>query len=520
MKNRLFTLLTLFFVSYFLSAQGPATWNQNTAYTHPALVINGTTTYMSLEDVPPNTAITNKAFWVSLDSQVPSVIPSGADSLSTPDASEVENLTVPDTEEPKDENLEKGLIAWYPLDGHALDISGNKRNGVVNGTTSTSNRHGELGKAYSFDGIDDYISISHNKVFNSLPLTLSAWFKSAGNNPQSGIVSKYHSASWNGWQLMEMNDGIVPWYLSGFKPRNAIIGKYGENKAFETEYNKDEWNHAVTVFSKDGGFLYLNGELRDYKDWTGKPQAPTSNYPITIGYYYHSAHGKTGFYNGSIDDVRIYNRILSSNEIHELYILESTDPSDDKDTPPAPPSTGPGKPPADDYLETIAALKKQIEQLATELNEANEEISQKDETIAELQSTNQELADENEDLRGELAEEVEKNDVLTTQIVNLTHDNNNLKYDLEVKTEHLEQAVEMAQVPFINGWVYDNDRGWMFTDADHYPMIYTHKDDTWHFFELGSSDPRYFFNFKSQQWEAWDALPEENDSNLADNNNL
>ena len=78
----------------------------------------------------------------------------------------------------------------------------------------------------------------------------------------------------------------------------------------------------------------------------------------------------------------------------------------------------------------------------------------------------------------------------------------------------------MAQVPFINGWVYDNDRGWLFTDADHYPMIYTHNDDTWHYFELGSSDPRYFFNFKSQQWEAWDALPDENDSNLADNNNL
>ena len=184
-----------------------------------------------------------------------------------------------------------------------------------------------------------------------------------------------------------------------------------------------------------------------------------------------------------------------------------------------PPTDDTDKPPADDYQETIAGLEEQIEQLMADLNAANEEISQKDETIAELQSTNQELANENEDLRGELAEEVEKNDGLTIQVANLTQENNTLSYDLGVKTEQLEQAVEMAQVPFINGWVYDNDRGWMFTDADHYPMIYTHKDDTWHYFELGSN-PRFFFNFKSQQWEAWDALPEENDSNLADNNNL
>ena len=139
--------------------------------------------------------------------------------------------------------------------------------------------------------------------------------------------------------------------------------------------------------------------------------------------------------------------------------------------------------------------------------------------MAELEDEVKNLNQQNEALTSKLAEEVEKNDGLTIQVANLTQENNTLNHDLEVKTEELEQAVVMAQIPFINGWVYDNDRGWMFTDADHYPMIYTHKDDTWHYFELGSN-PRFFFNFTSQQWEAWDALPEENDSNLVDSNNL
>ena len=91
------SLIFLFFVccSMFVQAQGPATWDQNTAYTHPALVLNGSTTYISLQDVPSGTAITSTSYWTTLDSQVPSSTPTGAESLTTPDASEVSSLTVP-----------------------------------------------------------------------------------------------------------------------------------------------------------------------------------------------------------------------------------------------------------------------------------------------------------------------------------------------------------------------------------------------------------------------------------------
>ena len=78
-------------------AQGPATWDQNTAYTHPALVLNGSTTYISLQDVPSGTAITSSTYWSTLDSQVPTTTPTGAESLTTPDASEVNSLSAPST---------------------------------------------------------------------------------------------------------------------------------------------------------------------------------------------------------------------------------------------------------------------------------------------------------------------------------------------------------------------------------------------------------------------------------------
>ena len=187
--------------------------------------------------------------------------------------------------------------------------------------------------------------------------------------------------------------------------------------------------------------------------------------------------------------------------------------------PSTPPSTVPGKPPADDYQETIAALQKQIEKLTANLDEANRQIANKDETIYELEEANQELINQNEELSKKLNGEIEKNDVLSAQVNNLTHERDNLTYELNLSKKQADEAVRMAQIPFINGWVYDNDRGWIFTDAEHYPMVYTHKDNTWHYFELGSN-PRYFFNFTSQQWEAWDDLPEENDQNVASNDNF
>ena len=53
-----------------------------------------------------------------------------------------------------------GLVAWYPFDGNASDMSGNGNHGTVNGATLGADRHGSAGKAYSFDGVDDWIDFN------------------------------------------------------------------------------------------------------------------------------------------------------------------------------------------------------------------------------------------------------------------------------------------------------------------------------------------------------------------------
>ena len=93
---RYFAYFLLFSLKSIVYSQGPSSWNSSQSYTHPALVITGTTTYISIQNVPANIEISNTAYWKTLDDLVPNEPPSGSESLTTPDASEVSNLAVPD----------------------------------------------------------------------------------------------------------------------------------------------------------------------------------------------------------------------------------------------------------------------------------------------------------------------------------------------------------------------------------------------------------------------------------------
>ena len=72
-------------------------------------------------------------------------------------------------------NLQSGLVAWYPFDGNASDMSGNENHGTVNGATLGTDRHGFAGKAYSFDGVDDWISINNFDWDDRASCTISLW---------------------------------------------------------------------------------------------------------------------------------------------------------------------------------------------------------------------------------------------------------------------------------------------------------------------------------------------------------
>jgi hypothetical protein len=198
-------------------------------------------------------------------------------------------------------------------------------------------------------------------------------------------------------------------------------------------------------------------------------------------------------------------------EIEDGKNEELVDPNSQNVPPVEAPNTAPGTPPHPDYMETIAELRRQLsekDQLLTACEEKISDQSYKMERLAEDNSKlNEEINELNskvEEMDSQLAEVKKDNTSLQSQAENLQAENQNIRYELTTANNNLQEAIRVAETPFINGWVYDPVQGWMFTDAEHYPLVYTHNDQSWNFYELGSSEPRYFFSFATQKWESWD----------------
>ncbi len=217
---------------------------------------------------------------------------------------------------------------------------------------------------------------------------------------------------------------------------------------------------------------------------------------------------------GDMDNDGDLDLVFNGGARPRYFLRNLIDQISNRPTPPPAPGTGGLSPPDPDYKDTIAELKRLLAEKEKKLAHCETEMAAKEKQIGDLTSTNAKLQGDVKSLNGkvtaletEVAALKTDNEGLKEQIQHLREDNQNISNELTVANNHLEEAIRVAETPFINGWVYDPVRGWLFTDAEHFPLVYTHKTDTWHYYELGSSEPRYFYNYTSQEWVAWDAIP-------------
>ena len=222
-----------------------------------------------------------------------------------------------------------GLVAYYSFNGNANDESGNGLNGVVNGAILTTDRRGNTNTAFSFSDNQD-ITIPNSQNQNLYPISISFWYSvtsiSGDYNGSGSVFSKYTVGSWNGYQInvgdysnvpnaggLEHNGyGTTSWYVRSANDR--IIGYYGESPFLQQNISLNTWYHYVFIADETGGKIYANGKLIDSHAWTGTPGACNNSNIWKIGGLYNST-----WFKGKIDDIRIYNRTLTYNEIQQLY---------------------------------------------------------------------------------------------------------------------------------------------------------------------------------------------------------
>ena len=217
--------------------------------------------------------------------------------------------------------LTNGLVAYYPLNGNANDTSGNGNDGVVVGAVPATDRFGNTNGCYSFNGNSQYIHAPADKMPTG-PRTISLWFNANEVDIRPQFLG-YGGGACGSSFFMGLNSGAVG--APGFVVSSHCLA-YTLNVPYTTPPT-NAWDQWTVVMDNVGMTFYLNGQ--SIGSQTGTTATTVAGTQLGLGVIsspggavpYTDAN--VGYLDGYLDDVRIYNRALSTNEVAQLYAIES-----------------------------------------------------------------------------------------------------------------------------------------------------------------------------------------------------
>jgi len=211
-----------------------------------------------------------------------------------------------------------GLIGWWPGDGSATNVLGTNHGALQGG--ATANTPGMVGPAFNFDGTNGYVQIPNSTILQPTNLTIECWVRftsldSVGTSPAGDqyIVFKQNTRStdFEGFDLSKTRVSSSDYF------RFLIASASGQTALIRsaTAISTGMWYHVAAVRGSNFAQLYVNGGLERQTNVTFAQNY--GNFPLYFG-----TSGQPSWdhkLRGSLDEVAIYNRALSSNEIAAIY---------------------------------------------------------------------------------------------------------------------------------------------------------------------------------------------------------
>lgn len=200
-------------------------------------------------------------------------------------------------------SIPDGLIAFYPFDETAIDVI-NGNDGILNNVQPVNDTPNLSGHAMYFDG-NGYISFTNFSLASLSEFSLNMWIKShAGSN-------EYILSQGSG------TDDVIK-----IKNNQVIIGSYKFNQNISDLLLDGEWNMFTLVMEEINAsigsnmYLYVNGGFIEQKTFSDFSVSSNSNLYIGSDYTKHN------LFDGNMDNIRIYNRILNQYDIEQIYNIE------------------------------------------------------------------------------------------------------------------------------------------------------------------------------------------------------
>jgi hypothetical protein len=204
--------------------------------------------------------------------------------------------------------LHEGLVAYWPCDGNAKDASGNGNNGVLHGAIPTPDRNGKSDGALWFDGrstVRVADSASLRDVTNAF--TVAAWVK---YDKPCTIVDSWVTTLSKGTEGRQFG---LNFNLTAPAANNTEIGLF-QHAAFRAFPEKGVWTHVAATFDANGrSTAYVNGKA--VGTWSSPRLLSVNREELVIG---ADPHGDAEYLFGALDDVAVWNRALSAEEVAKL----------------------------------------------------------------------------------------------------------------------------------------------------------------------------------------------------------
>lgn len=217
-------------------------------------------------------------------------------------------------------NIGQGLVGYWPFSGNAKDATPYGNNGSVNGASLALDRSGNANNAYGFNGtgIISILQNSNHDVDVGQVRTASAWFKADTTSGSRMVLSK--NSNCTGWYIILNNSGHLQ-VEGDYGSTNCTGGTFATSSATDKRYDDGAWHMVTVVIDRRPSSslsLYVDGQQKQSSALNNTFSGVTSS-GLRIGA--HTTNGSNMIYNfsGAIDEVRIYDRALSTNDISALY---------------------------------------------------------------------------------------------------------------------------------------------------------------------------------------------------------
>jgi sugar lactone lactonase YvrE len=200
-----------------------------------------------------------------------------------------------------------GLVAWWRAEGDAKDVLGRNDGALLNGTTFET---GEVGQSFKLNGVDNFVQVKNpvGLPLGNAPRTVELWFKVGKDliaSTESSLVQYGTPQDGEMFGLLTTlnNPGKLNFYGQG---------QFSNDLDGVTPLLQNVWYHGAVTYDGSTVRLYLNGRLESSR--TANLNTVLNENGLTIGY-----RSPTQLWTGDLDEVSIYDRALSADEIEGIY---------------------------------------------------------------------------------------------------------------------------------------------------------------------------------------------------------